>query len=249
MSIGTLPPQKGPISSAKSSVLSWLLPALRSTIGSKFLVAITGLMLVGFLLAHLSGNLLIFKGQDAINNYAKMLKDLGPGLWVMRIGLLTVFVVHVGLAIKLTRRNAAARPEKYQFNATVQASSASRTMVYTGLLILAFVVYHLAHYTLGWVQTKNGTNFLNLHDQLGRHDVYAMVVAGFSNPLVTLSYIIAQVILAFHLSHGISSVFQTLGWNTPRYSSLIRCGGLLVTAVIVGGNILIALAVQTGFVR
>lgn len=249
MTVGTLPPQKGAISSNQSRISAWLVPALRSTIGAKFLVAITGFMLIGFLLAHLAGNLLVFKGQDALNNYAKTLKDLGPGLWIMRIGLLAVFVIHIVLALKLAARNRAARPERYQFNSTVQATVASRTMVLTGLLILAFVIYHLAHYTLGLVHTKNGVNLLHLTDRLGRQDVYSMVIAGFSNVWVTASYIIAQLILGVHLSHGASSVFQTLGWNSPRYWSLIRCVMMFIVFVIVAGNIAMPTAVLAGFVK
>lgn len=249
MTVGTLPPQKGPISSVQSPISAWLLPALRSTIGSKFIVAITGVMLIGFLIAHLAGNLLIFKGQDALNHYAKALSDLGPMLWAMRIGLLTVFVIHIYLALKLKARNVAARPEKYQYEATVQATITSRTMVLTGLLILAFVVYHIAHYTLGLVHTQNGTNLRDLRDSLGRHDVYSMVIAGFSNWWVTLSYIAAQLILGMHLSHGTSSVFQTLGWNSPRYWPIIRFLAIVFTVLLIAGNISIPMAVWLGMVK
>lgn len=249
MGIGSLPPQKGAISSNRIPLLSWLRPALCSTIGSKFLVAITGVLLIGFLIAHLAGNLLIYRGADAINQYARALKDLGPLLWVMRIGLLTIFVIHIGLALRLKRRNAAARPEKYRFENTVQATLASRTMVLTGLLILAFVIYHIAHYTLGLIQTRDGVNFLNLKDSLGRHDVYSMVIAGFSNVWVTASYIVAQIVLGFHLSHGTSSMFQTLGWNSPRFGSLIEKSAIIFTIALVAGNISIPLAVFTGIVK
>src|SRR5580765_1685741 len=108
MTVGTLPPQKGAISSVQSPISAWLLPALRSTIGSKFIVAITGIILIGFLIGHLAGNLLIFKGQDSLNHYARALKDLGPLLWVFRIGLLTVFAIHIYLALRLKARNVAA---------------------------------------------------------------------------------------------------------------------------------------------
>jgi succinate dehydrogenase cytochrome b subunit len=163
--------------------------------------------------------------------------------------LLTVFVIHIYLALRLKSRNLAARSEKYQYEATVQATLTSRTMVLTGLLILAFVVYHLAHYTFGIIQGQNGTNFRNLHDNLGRHDVYSMVIAGFSNLWVTLSYIVAQLILAMHLSHGTSSVFQTLGWNSPRYWPIIRLLAVVFTALLIAGNISIPLAVWMGLVK
>lgn len=250
MSVGTLPPHKGAAVSARTPLATWLMPALGSTIGSKMLVAITGLMLVGFLCGHLAGNLLIFKGPEAINAYAKGLKDLGGLLWVARIGLLGAFVLHVGLAVRLQMRNRSARPERYQYTGTVQASAASLTMLYSGLLVLAFVVYHLAHYTLGLVHgADSGANLLELHDPLGRHDVYRMVVIGFSKWWVSLSYIVAQLVLWFHLSHGISSVFQTLGLNAPKYWPIIRGAGLLLATTIVVGNISIPLAVLLGWVR
>src|SRR5215510_8364962 len=134
MSVGTLPPQKGPIGLNKTPISEWLFPALTSTIGSKFIVAITGAMLVGFLCAHLAGNLLIFKGPDALNAYARGLKDLGALLWVGRIGLLLAFVIHVSVAVRLQLRNKAARPERYRYPGTVQATTASVTMLLTGLL-------------------------------------------------------------------------------------------------------------------
>ncbi len=250
MSVGTLPPQKGAVASAKTPLSTWLIPALASTIGSKFLVALTGLILVGFLCTHLAGNLLIFKGPDALNAYAKGLKDLGGLLWVGRIGLLGAFVLHVSLAIRMQVRNRSARPERYQYPGTVQASTASLTMLYSGLLILAFVVYHLAHFTLGLVHgTDTGSSLLELHDKLGRHDVYTMVLIGFSKWWVVLSYLIAQIVLWFHLSHGISSVFQTLGLNAPKYWPIIRGAGLLLATLIVVGNISIPVAVLLGWVH
>lgn len=257
MAVGTLPPQKGALSSSKSSVVEWLLPAVRSTIGAKFLVALTGLGLVGFLFGHMAGNLLIYKGRDALNAYAMGLKNLGPLLWVARIGLLALFLSHLGLALKLKLRNKSARPEPYRYQATVQASLASRTMVLSGLVILAFVVYHLLHFTLGVTQaTPDGHNFLSLtqtyrHDgeMSLRHDVYGMVVFGFQKWYVSAVYIVAQLILGLHLSHGISSVFQTLGWNAPRWWPLIQRIGLTLTILLVVGNCSIPLAVLFGLVK
>ena len=231
---------------------------LESTIGSKYLVAITGLILVGFLLAHFAGNALVFKGRDALNTYARGLRDLGALLWIARGGLLLAFVVHIYLGIKLNLRNKAARPDKYQHPATVRALFALRTMLLSGMLILAFTVYHLAHYTFG--VTQHGPNGVNFHDMVEvgwnpknpadpRYDVYAMVIAGFSNPWVSISYIIAQLILGLHLSHGIASTMQTFGWNSPRCWPTIRFVGLLVTAVIVLGNISIPVAVWSGMVK
>ena len=176
--------------------------------------------------------------------------DLGGLLWVTRIGLLGAFILHIVLAVRLQMRNKAARPERYQYPGTVQANKASLTMLYSGLLILAFVVYHLAHYTVGLVHgTETGTNLLELHDKLGRHDVYTMVLIGFSKWWVSLSYIVAQIVLWFHLSHGISSIFQTLGLNAPKYWPIIRGAGLTLATIIALGNISIPTAVLLGWVH
>lgn len=257
MAVGTLPPQKGSTSATQIRISDWLLPSLRSTIGSKYVVATTGLLLVGFLFAHMAGNLLIYKGRDAINEYAQKLKGLGPLLWVARFGLLGLFVAHVGLTLRLKARNAAARPEPYRCPATVQASLASRTMVLSGLVIFAFVVYHLLHFTFGVVQgTADGNHFLSLMqpyrhegEMAIRHDVYAMVVQGFSKWYVSAAYIVAQLILGLHLSHGIASAFQTFGWNAPRWTPLIRNGSLAAVLILVIGNCSIPLAVLAGLVR
>jgi succinate dehydrogenase / fumarate reductase cytochrome b subunit len=260
MSAGSVSRPKGRISVDQPASLdvNWFGPVLKSTVGSKYLVAITGLMLVGFLLAHFAGNALVFKGRDALNTYARGLRDLGALLWVARIGLLVVFVVHIYLAVKLSLRNKAARPDKYQHPATVRASFASRTMLLSGLLILVFTVYHLAHYT--FAVTQHGPSGENFHDMVEtgwnpknpaepRYDVYAMVIHGFSNPWVSISYIVAQLILGLHLSHGISSTMQTIGWNSPRCWPMIRCIGLTITAIIVLGNISIPAAIWAGWVK
>lgn len=155
-----------------------------SSIGGKTIVAITGLLLVGFVLTHMAGNLLIFVGRDWLNDYAHHLKSLGPFLWVARIGLLVIFVVHIGVSLQLNYTNAAARPQGYVYEETMQASWASRNMVWTGLVLLAFVLYHLAHFTLGYTDTAKAQfkadgekvplsgekKYLDLTDQLKSKD-------------------------------------------------------------------------------
>ncbi len=126
----------------------------RTSVGSKFLMSLTGLGLIAFVIVHMIGNLLVFAGRDALNSYAHMLKENGELLWLARGGLLTIFVVHVILGIRLTLANRAARPVRYQRDATVQASLASRHMLLTGLVLLAFILYHLAHFTLGVVVSR-----------------------------------------------------------------------------------------------
>ena len=263
-STNSLPSGKG--------LLDWVKPIFGSTVGAKFIVALTGFALTGFVITHMIGNLQIFLGAEAINEYAKKLKDLGPLLWVARIGLLAVFVVHIGLTIKLKIRSNEARPVPYSHPQTVQATLASRTMIYTGLAILFFTLFHIAHYTLGVVQPIHATadakelketkiegkeaskaakeiGVLELRDEKGRHDVYRMVIHGFTNPIIAVLYIIAQLFLMVHLSHGVASAFQSLGANTPRLQSTWRCLGWTVTLLVGGGNLAIVASVWLGVIK
>ena len=194
-----------------------------STVGRKYLVALTGLLLVLFLLGHLAGNLLLYGGRDAMNSYAEKLHSLGMGLWVVRAILLAIFVVHITLAIRLNLASKAARPVAYASKLDPQVSSfATRSMVLTGLLVLAYVVYHLLHFTVGVIQPDGKALVETLADGTQRADVYNMVVTGFQHPVVSISYIVAMAILALHLKHGITSIFQTLGWNHPSYNGLFK---------------------------
>jgi succinate dehydrogenase / fumarate reductase cytochrome b subunit len=223
-------------------------------VGSKFLVAVTGFLLTGFVVQHMIGNLKMFGGRDAMNSYAAFLKGLGPLLWVARIGLLLVFLAHILLAMKLKARSLAARPIAYQYQNTIQATAASRSMVMTGLVILVFTIYHIAHFTLGLTQNyEKPGDFLTKVDPTPadplRHDVYSMVIAGFTNPGVAITYIVAQVVLLVHLSHGVASVFQTLGLNTPRTQRLFKTLGWVVALTVFAGNLAIVVAVWTGVVK
>lgn len=223
-----------------------LAAATCSSLGRKMLVAITGLMLLGFVVAHLLGNLQLFLGPEALNSYAAKLKGLGPGLWVMRLGLLAVFGLHVALALKLAAENRTARGQAYVGAVgRVQTTAAMRTMVLTGAMVLAFVAYHLAHFTLGVVHPEHhGVPA----DPAGRADVYAMVVAGFRQPLVSTLYLIAMALLALHLHHGVASTLRTLGFENPRYAALLRKAGAGLAWTIFLGNASMPLAVLTGLV-
>jgi succinate dehydrogenase / fumarate reductase cytochrome b subunit len=229
-----------------------ILPIIRTSVGAKFLIALTGLGLTGFVIAHMVGNLQIFLGQGKLNYYAKALKDLGPLLWIARLGLLALLVLHVVLSIRLTLRARRARPIPYVHEQTIQASTASRTMIWTGLVILIFLFYHLAHYTFGWIGTAlvNGHRvaYLDLQHN-GLHDVYSMTILGFMNPIVGALYIAAQVVLITHLSHGVSSVFQTLGANSPRWQAAIRTLSFAIAWFVGLGNIAIVLAVWLGLLE
>jgi succinate dehydrogenase / fumarate reductase cytochrome b subunit len=220
--------------------MSWLKQTLGSSIGGKFIVAVTGLGLVGFLVAHVSGNLLIFAGREALATYAEGLRKFPQLLWAMRIGLIAMTVLHVGFAIKLNLASKAARPVAYVKKSYRRATFASRTMVYTGLLVLFYVIYHLFHFT--W-RTTNAEIAA-----LGPWDVYDMLIIAFSDPLQAWAYIAAMVVLGLHLSHGVSSLFQTLGFNHPKYNLVIRCAGPATGIAVAAAYISIPVAVMLGIV-
>ncbi len=211
-----------------------------SSIGKKLVVALTGIVLVLFLAGHLSGNLLIFVGRAAFNEYAEFLHGAlhGAGVWIARIGLLVMLVLHVAATISLARQNRAAR-QPYEFPATIQASKSSRIMIVSGLTILAFVIFHLLHFTVR-VDSKLA--------ELGATDPYAMVVAGFQSPLVVLFYIIAMTLLCSHLSHGVASIFQTLGMRSKKAQSGIKTLSIAYSLLIWAGFISIPLAILAGLV-
>ena len=229
----------------RRAYMSWLFSFWRSSIGGKVTMAVTGVLLFGFVVVHLLGNLQLLAGAEAINGYATWLQDRGALLWLARIGLLLVFVLHIVTGVRLSRENRAARPVRYAHAATVQASWASRSMVFTGLTTLLFVVYHLLHYTFG---VTNPGDFARRSQGYGGHDVFAMATASFSHPGIAAAYVLAQIVLFFHLAHGIQSLCQTLGVNHDRYTPLIHKLSLLLAALVTGGNSLLALSVLTHLV-
>ncbi len=224
--------------------MSWFLDFVKSTIGAKIVMGLTGLVLVGFVVVHMLGNLQIFLGADALNAYAKSLHDLGGLLWVARLVLLGSVFLHILSGLRLASLNNAARPQAYAHETTVQASWASRYMRMSGLVILAFVVYHIAHFTLGLTHPEHKA----LVDHMGRPDVYKMVVLGFQQPLVSASYIVAMVLLWFHLNHGASSLFKSLGLRHSRYNDVLDKVGPAVATLVVVGNIAMPIAVLAGLV-
>lgn len=208
---------------------------IKSSIGRKIIVALTGLALVLFLAGHLSGNLLIFAGQEAFDAYAEFLHTFlhGMGVWIARAGLLACLVLHVWFTILLTKENKAART-KYAHEATVQAPKSSRIMIWSGLTILAFVVFHILHFT---VRTDSELA------ALGSSSPWKMVIVGFQNPLVVIFYIIAMTCLCSHLSHGVASIFQTLGLRTKKTAGAIKFISKAYAVVIYLGFISIPLAI------
>lgn len=216
-----------------------------TTVGLKQIVGLTGFLLAGFVLGHLLGNLQIFLGPDAINSYAANLKSLPGPLWTARVGLLAVLVAHLWGVFTLWKRNAKAREKDYNTRKPIDSTLASRSMMLTGLVILFFVGYHLAHFTFGWTDPQN----YHLVDDQGRHDVYSMMALGFRQPLVSGLYIIAMGLLGLHLGHGVASLFQTAGIRTMQFRQWTDLIGRGFALLIVIGNISIPLACLAGLVE
>ena len=223
-----------------------------SSLGRKYLMAITGLMLFGFVVAHLLGNLQVFLGPEAINAYGYFLQSKPELVWGARLVLLATVLIHVWSAITLSNENKAARPVQYaQWNPTA-ASYASRTMLMSGLIIGAFIIYHLLHFTVKAPVNMTGKDFHDLHyvlDGKQVHDVHGMIVAGFQKPIVALFYLIAMGLLCLHLSHGISAMFQSLGLKTKTYGPTIDKFAKVAAGVIFAGYASIPLSVLLHIVK
>ena len=216
----------------------------RTSLGKKLWMSLSGLLLVGFLLGHLLGNLKILQGPDALNEYAAWLQG-HPLLWVFRAGLVCAFALHVGLGIALARENRAARPVAYARVERQSAGVVERHMVLSGVLVLSFVTYHLLHLTLGVVDPVQAAALV---DGSGRPDVYARVVLGFSNPWVSASYLFGLAVLGVHLRHAIRSVFQTLGASHESYQGIIHVVAWVVPSLIFVGFAALPVLVLGGVV-
>jgi len=225
MSISTASAHRPPLLALLSS---WIF----SSIGKKTIVALTGIVLTGFVVGHMCGNLTFFFGQDMINGYAMHLEDLGIFLWFIRIFLLATLTCHIYFTMLLWKENAAARPTKYKFRTTIQSTVFSRTMRLTGLILFAFIAFHIAHFTARIIDPQYNSYLAALPDGHEVRNVFKMMVAGFSNPIVSGFYVLSMGLLAFHLSHGIASLFQTLGLANqallPRFKILGRIIALLL---------------------
>jgi len=218
----------------------------RSSVGRKLIVAVSGVILILFVIGHLLGNLQIFLGPDWINGYAEHLRALGPLLWIIRAFLLFTVLVHIYYTIRLAIENRRARPLRYRRKEIVKATLASRTMVMSGLILLAFIVFHLLHFT---VRTTDPRFATLPKDPLGNYDVYSMMVLGFTSPLVSGFYILAMFLLALHLSHGSSSFFQSLGLNNQRLTSRLALAGRIFAWILFVGYSSIPAAVLLGWIR
>lgn len=225
-----------------------------TTLGRKYLMALTGAGLFGFTFVHMLGNLQLFLGPESLNRYAHFLQSNKELLWPARFGLLGMVVLHIWSAVKLTAENRAARPVQYVGDpAPAAATFASRTMMMSGIIIAAFAVYHILHFTVQVPEINFvAIDFKTLHvtegAQKGYHDVHRMMVAGFQHPLVSGFYILAVGLLCLHLSHGLSALFQSLGLRNHAWWPLIQRFGIVASLLLFLGYITVPVAVWSGWV-
>lgn len=225
--------------------MGWIIDLYRSPMAKKAVMAVTGLMLFGFVLVHMLGNLKLYLGPEKLNDYAHGLREIGEPffgygefLWVARAGLLLAVGLHILSAWQLTQINRRARPAGYQKETYEKSTYASRTMRWGGVIILLFVIFHLLHLTTG-----------DAHSDFKVGEVYHNVVSGFSNPLVSGFYILANIALGFHLFHGLWSMFQSLGLNGGRFNTVRKQLAVAFAVIISAANISFPLAVLTGLVQ
>jgi len=236
--------------------MTWLTELYRTNLFKKFVMAFTGVMLFGFVAGHMAGNLKLYMGaydsgphagEYAIDVYAEGLRELGApilahgqALWIARLGLLAAVALHIWSASQLTVSNYRARPVAYRKEDHLASTYASRTMRWGGVILLLFVIYHLLHLTFGAA---------GVHPDFHAGEVYRNVVAGFSSPLVSGFYVLAQLALGLHLFHGLWSLFQSLGLAGPRFNAFRRQFAAVFAVLITAGNISFPVAVLTGLVR
>lgn len=224
----------------------WALTLYRSTIGKKVIMAVTGLMLVGFVIAHMAGNLQMFSGPAKMNAYAAFLKSTGELLWVARAGLLAATILHVLMAWQLTQIKKNARPVGYEKREPQVSTWASRSMRWGGFLLLVFIVFHIFHMTTG---TLHPVASAPGSAPFSHTDVYGNVINAFRNPLVTAFYVVSMLFLMLHLFHGAWSSVRTLGLTKPSRNPLSRRVSTVIALVVWLGFTAIPIAVILGAIR
>jgi succinate dehydrogenase / fumarate reductase cytochrome b subunit len=210
----------------------------RATIGKKVVMAVTGLVLAGFVVVHMAGNLGILGGAEKFNHYAELLRTSMPLLWAARLVLLASVVLHVRAAVQLYALKAAARPVAYAKKAHRKASFASRFMIWSGYALAAFIVYHILHFTTG-----------TAHPDYVEGDVFHNVTSAFRNPVIAAIYVVSMAFLFLHLQHGLFSFTQSLGLSHPGYSARAKVVANLVAAVVAAGFAAVPIAVLAAVVR
>ena len=211
-----------------------------STNGKKVVMAVTGAILFLFVIGHLAGNLQIFEGPAKLNAYGHFLHSIGELLWPVRIVLLLAVGLHITATVQLALLKKKARPVGYSRKEAIASSYASRTMYWSGPIVLAFVIFHLLQFTAGYIHPES---------QFIEGDVYHNVVAGFQVWWVSIWYIFSVSLLGLHLRHGIWSMFQSLGFNHPRHTPILKSAAIVIAVVIVLGYISIPISVLLGIVK
>ncbi|MEI7547007.1 MAG: succinate dehydrogenase cytochrome b subunit [Actinomycetota bacterium] len=243
-------PVTGTAATPKKRHKFFLLDFYDTAVGKKYVMAITGIMLLGFVLAHMIGNLKMYLGAEHLNDYGEFLRNLlvpilprTIALWLMRGGLITAGLLHVHAAVSLTRLNRQARSVKYQGPRDYQvANFASRTMRASGVIVFLFIFWHLADLTWGWWNAAGGDG------TFVRGDAYGNVVRSFDRVPVSVLYIVANLALGTHLYHGVWSLFQSMGWNNPKFKEWRRYLAVAFATLIVVGNVSFPIAVMAGIV-
>ncbi len=225
-------------------MLNFLRNLFWTSLGRKYLMAASGAVMFLFVVGHLVGNLQVFLGAEAINRYGHFLQSNVELLWPVRLSMLAIIALHIWSATSLTLENRAARPQAYEQWQPSAATYASRTMMWSGVIVAVFIIYHLLHYTV-MVQSINltGRDFHTLTDDKGRHDIYRMMVLGFQQPVVSAFYVVGVGLLCLHLSHGISAMFQSMGWKKRGYGECLDRGGKWFAALIFLGYSSIPVAI------
>lgn len=216
---------------------------LSDSIGRKAVMAVTGLLMVLFVVGHLLGNLSIFAGANGINAYAQKLHEMAPVVWATRIVMGVAVLVHLVISIQITLENSEANPTKYAVSRYLRATFASKSMIYTGLLIGCFIGYHLLHFT---IRALPGT-VMGL-DALDRFDVFTMVVSAFQKLPIALLYVVGMIALFLHLSHGVQSTFQSMGLNNDKSLPAFSTFGRVLSTIFLIGYGAIPVAILIGLV-
>jgi succinate dehydrogenase / fumarate reductase, cytochrome b subunit len=211
-----------------------------STVGKKIVMAVTGMILFAFVIGHLLGNLQVFEGPAKLNAYGAFLHSIGEFLWPVRIVLLIAVTLHIVATVQLALRKKRARPIEYSVKKAIASSYASRTMYWSGPIVLAFIIFHLLHLTAGYIHP--GAAYIE-------GDVYHNVVSGFQVWWVSISYIVAISLLGLHLRHGLWSMFQTLGIHQPQYTVRFKKAAMVIALLITLGYISIPISVLLGLVK
>lgn len=229
--------------SSSASTLARAARLYEAPVGKKAVMAVTGVVLFGFVLGHMAGNLQVFlpagsDGRHPLDVYGETLHNNAPLLWGTRLTLLAAVIGHIVSAIQLARLRDAARPSRYVKHTPIQSTYASRTMYWSGPILALFLIYHLLHFTTGQAHPS----FQYLH-------VYDNVVKGFSVWYVSVFYIVAMAMLCLHLYHGVWSMFQSLGFSHPRYTPRLKLAAKAFATIVAVGNISIPLSVLLGIVK